>query len=109
MKAFIYANQQLIGFANLIKGDITMGGLYGEFHPNEYYKLVIQRIVHQINTLKLQGDKWTGLQLHAQLENGYRLEPVGGITLDDIAELPDEPIRIDIAGVDTQIIQTYFP
>ncbi|HEY8956547.1 hypothetical protein [Chitinophaga sp.] len=110
MKAFIFANRQLIGFAHLVKGDIAMGGLYGQFYPNEYYKLAVQGIVRQINNaLNLQSNKWSALQLHAQLENGHRLEPIGGITLDDMAELPGEIIRIDIAGVDPQIISTYFP
>lgn len=109
MKAFIYSNQQLIGFAYLMKGDITMGGVYGEFHPNKHYTIAVQEIVRKINaSLQLQNDHWSRLQLHAQLENGYRLEPIGGITLDDTAELPDEPIRIDIAGLDSQIIHTYF-
>jgi hypothetical protein len=48
------------------------------------------------------------LRLNVQLENGVFLFPQGGYTIDDIKELPDEPKRIEIAGVNSKIIQDFF-
>ena len=39
------------------------------------------------------------------LDNGYFLFPCGGYTIDDIPDLPNEPKRIDIAGVNLDILK----
>ena len=44
-------------------------------------------------------DKWLSLRLNIKLENGVYLFPQGGYIIDDIEELPNEPKRIDLAGV----------
>jgi hypothetical protein len=43
-----------------------------------------------------------------QLDNGFYLHPVGGLTFDNIKEMPSEPIRIDIAGISSQIIDDFM-
>ena len=42
------------------------------------------------------------------MENGLFLFPQGGYTFDDINELTDEPIRIDLTGIDYKILEDYF-
>jgi hypothetical protein len=42
------------------------------------------------------------LQLTAKDSNGIAVEAVGGITLSDAEELPDEPKQLYVAGVDLQ-------
>lgn len=109
MKAFIYSDMQLIGETELIPGDISMGCVYGNFEPNEYYIFTVQKKVQELNSnLKADDLAWQQLKLSIQLENGYFLHPVGGCMINDLQELPDEPIRIDIMGLDHQIITDYF-
>lgn len=43
-----------------------------------------------------------------QLDNGCFVFACGGFTIEDSKELPDEPKRIDIAGVDKYIIEDYI-
>ena len=43
-----------------------------------------------------------------QLENGLFLFPQGGYTIDDTIELPNEPKRIDIVGVDSKALQDFL-
>ncbi|MFC0518052.1 hypothetical protein ACFFGT_27810 [Mucilaginibacter angelicae] len=48
------------------------------------------------------------LKLSVQLDNDCFLFAAGGITFDDLKELPDEPKRIDIAGTDRYIIEDFI-
>lgn len=109
MKAFIYAHQQLIGEAGLVAGDVSMGCVFGTFEPNEYYIFSIQEKVQELNNNAPPNHQdWQQLQLSVQLENGYFLHPAGGCTISDLMELPDEPIQIDVMGLDHQVIADYF-
>lgn len=45
------------------------------------------------------------LRLVAKQENGEELKPIGGISITDIEELKNEPISIEIAGLDQQLIR----
>ncbi len=109
MKARIFSNRQLIGTTDLQVGDESMGGLFGNFVPTEYYFNNIQKAVWEFwATNKPDYKKWNGLRLNTQLENGLFLFPEGGYTIDDIRELPNEIKRIDLAGVDSKIIKDYF-
>lgn len=109
MQSKIYAHNHHIGTANLQVGDETMGGLFGEFIPTEYYFDQIQQSVWAISQAKkTDTNTWHALRLNVQLENGMFLFPEGGITIDDLQELPDAPIRIDIAGVDHSLIRDYI-
>ncbi len=86
-----------------------MSCLYGDIILTDTYYKKIQKSVWEFwATNKPDYIKWHSLRLNVQLENGYFLFPEGGYTIDDIQELPDEPKRIDIAGIDSRIIEDYF-
>ena len=109
MKAKIFSHRQLIGTTILQVGDESMGGIFGEFIPTEIYFDRIQNYVWEFwQTNKPNYQKWHSLRLNIQLENGVFLFPQGGYTIDDIKELPNEPKRIDIAGVDNKILQDFL-
>lgn len=106
MKAYIYSEQHLIGETNLVPIDVTMGCVQGIFKPTEYYVNSIRLQVWIINNKPSSG--WRHLQLSIQLETGYFLHPIGGCTINDITELPNEPITIDIMGLQEEVIRKYF-
>lgn len=109
MKAKIYSHKELIGTTELIVGDQTMGCVYGNFIPTETYFKTIQKFVWKFwATNKPNYKKWHSLRLNVQLENGYFLFPKGGYTIDDLEELPNEPKRIDITGLDRHVIEDFF-
>ena len=109
MKAKIFSHRQLIGTTVLQVGDESMGGIFGEFTPTEIYFDKIQNYVWEFwQTNKPDYQKWYSLRLNVQLENGVFLFPQGGYTIEDIKELPNEPKRIDIAGVDNKILQDFL-
>ena len=86
-----------------------MGCVYGDIIPTETYYKTIQKSVWEFwATNKPDYKKWFSLRLNVQLENGYFLFPAGGYTIDDMQELPNEPKRIDIAGLDRHIIEDFF-
>lgn len=109
MKATIFSHDDIIGTANLEVGDFSMGGIFGTFYPNEVYFEKIQKCVWSFwSSNNNSYNEWYSLNFKVQLENKIFSIPVGGITIDDIEELKDESIRIDLAGVDTKIIEDYF-
>jgi hypothetical protein len=109
MKAKIYSHKELIGTTELIIGDESMGCVYGDIVPTEtYYKAIQKKVWELWATRKPDYKKWYSLRLNTQLENGYFLFPAGGYTIDDIPELPNEPKRIDIAGLDKHVIEDFF-
>lgn len=109
MKTRIYSEKFLIGTTELIVGDKSMGNLFGEFEPTELYFEKVQKEVWEFwNTNNPNYKKWNSLRFNAQLENGVFLFPEGGYTFSDIKELNDEPIRIDLTGINYEIIEEYF-
>ncbi|WP_026995398.1 hypothetical protein [Flectobacillus major] len=109
MKAKVFSHRQLIGTTELQVGDESMGGIYGNFVPTEYYFDKVQKSVWEFwQTNKPDYKKWYSLRLNVQLENGLFLFPQGGYTIDDIKELPNEPKRIDIVGVNSKILQDFL-
>ena len=48
------------------------------------------------------------LRLNVQLDNQYFLYPAGGITIEDSIEFPDEPLIIDLAGLDRIIFEEFI-
>ncbi len=109
MKAKVFSHRQLIGTTELQVGDDSMGGVYGNFVPTEYYFDKIQKSVWEFwQTNKPDYKKWYSLRLNVQLENGLFLFPQGGYTIDDIKELPNEPKRIYIVGVDCKVLQDFL-
>lgn len=109
MKATIFSHKDIIGTANLEVGDFSMGGLFGNFYPNENYFEKIQKYVWKFwSSRKVNYEEWTSLNFNIQLENGMFLKPMGGITFDDIEESENEQVRIDLLGIDTKIIEDYI-
>ncbi len=109
MKAKVFSHRQLIGTTELQVGDESIGGVYGNFVPTKYYFDNIQKSVWGFGqTNKPDYKKWHSLRLNVQLENGLFLFPQGGYTIDDIIELPNEPKRIDLVGVDSKVLQDFL-
>ena len=105
MNATIYSHKTIIGTAELQIGDGGMGNVFGKFVPNENYYKDIQKYVWEFwKTNKPNYKKWYSLRFNAQLDNGFFLFPHGGYTFDDLPELPDEPKRIDIVGIDINLL-----
>jgi hypothetical protein len=105
MTATIYSHKTIIGTTELQIGDEGMGGVFGQFVPNENYYKDIQKYVWDFwATNKPDYEKWYSLRFNAQLDNGFFLFPCGGYTFDDSPDLPDEPKRIDIAGIDLNLL-----
>lgn len=85
-----------------------MGHVFGDFLPTEYYYKNIQKSVWEFwEATKTDYEKWFSLRLNVQLENGLFLFPEGGYTIDDMEELPNESKRIDVAGIDSAIIDVF--
>ena len=109
MNAKIYSNEKFIGTVELLLGDETMGGLYGEFLPTADYYSYVQKAVWKFwSAQRPDYIKWSSLNFNARLDNGYFLYAVGGFTIDDSSEFPNEPKRIDIVGVDRHVIEDFF-
>ncbi len=109
MKAKVFSHRQLIGTTELQVGDETLGGVFGNFVPTEYYFDKIQKSVWEFwQTNKPDYKKWYSLRLNVQIENGLFLFPQGGYTIDDKIEFPNEPKRIDIVGVDSKVLQDFL-
>ncbi len=109
MKASVFSHTELIGTTFLQVGDASMGCLFGEFIPTGFYLKNIQRSVWDFWRTSIPNYKrWTALRLNVQLENGVFLYPEGGYTIDDLKDLPDEPKRIDIAGINSEIIEAFL-
>lgn len=109
MQASVYCNSQLIGMVDLGIGDESMGCIFGDLKPTDlYYKNVQKHVWEFWSSCKPDYQRWQSLRLNVQLENGYFLHPVGGYTIDDVPELPSELKRIDIVGVNRQLIENFF-
>lgn len=109
MEAKIYTKNIPIGVVNLEVGDYTMGGLYGLFTPNEYYLEEIQKQVRNFNEeINKDFQIWNSFDFKVELVNGYILNPIGGITIEDYNEMFGESIQIELVGVACDIIDGYF-
>lgn len=109
MRADIFSNELLIGRADLKLSEKSMGCLYGEFLPTRnYYDAVQQQVWQFWETNKPDYEEWNKLRLNVQLENGYFVYPIGGYTIEDIKDLPEEPKRIEIAGLYRHVIDDFF-
>ncbi len=109
MNSRIYSNKELIGTDNLEVGDDSMGCLFGEFRPNEKYFQIAQNVIREFwKTQKPDYSKLKSLRLNVQLDNQYFLYPAGGITIEDSIEFPDEPLIIDLAGLDRIIFEEFI-
>lgn len=105
MKVQVYSFDKFIVTADLKTGDESMGHLYGEFTPTEiYYKDVQQKVWDIYNTINPCDNCWESLRLTAINSEGFGINAAGGITLCDSEEMPDEPKRLDIAGVNLETL-----
>lgn len=105
----IYSYDKIIGSAKLEAGDLSMGGLHGDFNPNQTYLAQIQQHAWEfLNTNGQNLKEWQALRLNIQLENGLFLLATGGLMIEDSEELPEEPKKIHLAGVDTKIIEDFI-
>ncbi|MBC8109512.1 MAG: hypothetical protein H7Y04_00470 [Verrucomicrobia bacterium] len=108
-KAKVYSHTNLIGTAELQLGDKSMGCVYGELLPTDYYYNNIQKSVWEFwKSSNPDYKKWHSLRFNVQLDNGYFLYAAGGFTFDDAREFPNEPKKIDIAGLDEYVIKEFF-
>ncbi|WP_316768923.1 hypothetical protein [Pedobacter frigiditerrae] len=106
MNATIYSHKSVIGTAQLQVSDESMGGVFGLFIPNDNYYKDIQKYIWEFWAAnKPDYQKWNSLRINVQLDNGLFLFPYGGYTFGDSPDFPDEPKRIDIAGVDISILR----
>jgi len=109
MRASVYFNGRLVAFTHLQQGDVTMGHVYGALVPTEAYYNELQPATWQMfGSTGYTNLEWERLNITVQLANGVWLLPLGGCTIDDIPELPEEPKRIDIAGLSAEVAERYF-
>lgn len=114
MKASLYSNKILLGeidFSNELRNGRTetgMGGICGNFFPNENYEAIRKDIQTWNITLNPDLVLWEKFNLNTQLENGYFLLPCGGYLIDDFEELPDEPLLVRTCGIHSHIFEDYF-
>lgn len=109
VKANVFSNETLVGTTILKVGDQSMGHVYGDLVPTDIYFRDIRKSVWEFwRTRRPDYKKWHSFRFNVQLENGFFLFPRGGITIGDLPELSNDSIRIDMAGVDSQVIQYFF-
>lgn len=86
-----------------------MGVIRGTFKPVEKYFEIVQKEVWNFwDSEEVDYRRWESLRLNVQLENGLFLSPIGGYTIEDSAEFPEEPKYIDIAGVHHHTITDFL-
>ena len=109
MKATVFSKSDIIGYTDLIIGNASMGHVYGTFIPNQFYPDHIQKQVWDFwKTTKPDYEKWDALDINVKMEDGYQLEPQGGITVDELEEFPNELKQINIVGLNLEVLNDYF-
>src|SRR5262245_12158929 len=121
MKCHLYANGELVGWAELIHTDPSMGYVSGPFYPNESYKK-IQPVIREHHlcdgTLGEKDEKRlkevqahiSALRMVAITENGEVLDPIAGVHIVDFSEeLPEEPYLLEILGLSHEVFARLFP
>jgi len=104
MEANFYAQETLIGRVILRVIDASMGVVGGTLIPTDAYFPL--RSTFQENEGKYT-EQLVALRLNLQLSNGCFVYPIGGFSIVDIPEFPDE-ITLDILGVYRHIMADYF-
>jgi hypothetical protein len=121
MKRHVYANGELIGWAELVSTDPPMGCVSGSFYPNDNYKKIrpVIREHHLYDgsfgkkdekTLEEVQTKIRVMCIVAVTEDGEVLDPVGGVHIDDFSEeLDEDPYQLDVLGLDHDTFTRLFP
>lgn len=108
MKATVYSNNLIIGEANLLIIDESMGRISDSFIPiNNYYDFIQKAVWEFWETPKPDYPKWYALNFQVRLNDNHILKPEGGYSINDLKELPDEPITIDIIGLPSDTIALF--
>jgi hypothetical protein len=121
MRCNLYANDELVGWAELTHTDPPMGCASGPFYPNDNYRK-IQPIIREYNlydgTLgevneqkRIEAqDKIDGLRLSVVTEDGETLDPLSGVNIVDFSEeLDEDPYQIDVLGLQFDTYERLFP
>jgi hypothetical protein len=108
MRANLFANDLLVGATDLIV-DENMSAVHGFLQPTEAYVDNVQAAVWQSWTSSNPDiTLWQTLRLNVQLANGWFLQPRDGITIYDLPERRNLPIRIKLTGLDRYPLETFF-
>lgn len=121
MRCNLYANEELVGWAELIYTDPPMGCASGPFYPNDSYRK-IQPVIREYHlydgTLgEVNGQKRIeaqakidALRLSVTTEDGEVLDPAGGVHIADFSEeLDEDPYQLDVLGLPFDIYDRLFP
>ncbi len=101
MKANIYINNELIGFTNFRIADESMGGIIGDFVPNNNYgkyKTEIQLLTENKGIANISD-----FNFKIELDNNHILNHEGGIGISDFEEFDE--IIIESAGIEQEIVE----
>jgi hypothetical protein len=91
----VRAAGEIIGWSHLETGDPPMGVASGWFFPNEAYR----RDEHASSDL-----------LAVTREDGREVGPSLGVDITDLGpDHPDEPLWIDVIGLDSELYRELFP
>jgi hypothetical protein len=100
MKAHLLSNETVLGSFHLKIMDETMGVVAGDFSPTEQYIMDFQQAFRD----HLSNSNWALIEsfnLSVITENGTRLNPAGGIIINDFEDFPDE-FTIEVCGIDLE-------
>jgi hypothetical protein len=93
MKYEVLADEIVIGWSELEKGDPPMGVALGVFHPTEAY-----------------GRLTSGAVLRVRPEDAAFFEPVAGVHIEDFSgDLGPDGMEVSVLGIDADTYQRYFP
>ena|SRR5215475_5367215 len=118
-RCLLYANEVLLGWADLVPTDPSMGGVSGAFHPTENYR-AIQATIWNAVAHSDYGKYHTpagvaayaakdALGLRVCTETKEPLEQVGPIWLDDFTDqLLTSEIVLDVVGVPWWVLERVF-
>jgi hypothetical protein len=121
MRFNLYANEELVGWAELIPTDPPMGCASGPFYPNDSYRKIqpIVRECHlydgslgEVNEQKrIEAQaKIDALRLYVITEDGEVLDPEVGVHIADFSEeLDEDPYQLDVIGLPFEIYDRLFP
>lgn len=94
MKATLFSHTKPLGTIDMKIVDESMGVVGGILTPNKSY-LSLQQVFR--NSAGRYNEELQQLNLNVQLENGCYLYPLGGYSIYDIEDFPDE-ISVDVVG-----------